>query len=94
MRVLVSAVPAIGHIVPLLDLAQSLQSEGHEVRFATNREVHHLIITAGLQPVEAGISAAEMRDERHRRWPETERQPASMWATRHVGADHGAEYPP
>ena len=46
------------------------------------RELHHLIITAGLQPVEAGMSAAEMRDERQRRWPETERQPASMWATR------------
>jgi UDP:flavonoid glycosyltransferase YjiC (YdhE family) len=82
MRVLVSAVPAVGHIVPLLDLAQSLQSAGHEVQFATNRELHHLIIAAGLQPVEAGMSAADMRDERHRRWPETERQPASKWATR------------
>jgi UDP:flavonoid glycosyltransferase YjiC (YdhE family) len=82
MRVLVSAVPAIGHIVPLLDLAQSLQSAGHEVRFATNRELHRLIIAAGLQPVEAGMSAAEMRDERKRHWPETERQPASKWATR------------
>ena len=82
MRVLVSAVPAIGHIVPLLDLAQALQSAGHEVRFATNKELHRLIIAAGLQPVEAGMSVAEMREERLRRWPETERQPASKWATR------------
>jgi UDP:flavonoid glycosyltransferase YjiC (YdhE family) len=82
MRVLVSAVPAIGHIVPLLDLAQSLQAAGHEVRFATNKELHRLVAAAGLQPVEAGMSAAEMRDERLRRWPETERQPASRWATR------------
>jgi UDP:flavonoid glycosyltransferase YjiC (YdhE family) len=82
MRVLVSAVPATGHIVPLLDLAQALQLAGHEVRFATNRECHRLIIAAGLQPVDAGMSAAEMRDERHRRWPETEQQPASKWATR------------
>jgi UDP:flavonoid glycosyltransferase YjiC (YdhE family) len=82
MRVLVSAVPAIGHIVPLLELAQSLQSADHEVRFATNSELHYLIIAAGLRPAEAGMSAAEMRDERHRRWPETERQPASKWATR------------
>ena len=82
MRVLVSAVPAMGHIAPLLDLAQALQPAGHEVRFATNKELHRLIIAAGLQPVEAGMSAAEMRDERHRRWPETERQPASTWATR------------
>jgi UDP:flavonoid glycosyltransferase YjiC (YdhE family) len=82
MRVLVSAVPAIGHIVPLFDLAQSLQAAGHEVRFATNKELHRLVAAAGLQPVEAGMSAAEMRDERLRRWPETERQPASRWATR------------
>ena len=82
MRVLVSAVPAIGHIVPLLDLAESLQAAGHEVRFATNKELHRLVVAAGLQPVEAGMSAAEMRDERLRRWPETERQPASRWATR------------
>jgi UDP:flavonoid glycosyltransferase YjiC (YdhE family) len=81
MRVLVSAVPAIGHIVPLLELAQSLQSAGHEVRVATNSELHYLIIAAGLRPVEAGMSAAEMRDERLRRWPETKRQPASKWAT-------------
>ena len=82
MRVLVSAVPAIGHIVPLLDLAQSLQAAGHEVRFATNKELHRLVVAAGLHPVEAGMSAAEMRDERLRRWPETEGQPASRWATR------------
>ena len=82
MRVLVSAVPAIGHIVPLLDLAQALQSAGHEVRFATNQQRHRLIIAAGLQPVAAGMSEAEMREERHRRWPETERQPVNEWATR------------
>jgi UDP:flavonoid glycosyltransferase YjiC (YdhE family) len=82
MRVLVSAVPAIGHIVPLLNLAQALQSAGHQVRFATNLEHHRLIIAAGLQCVNAGMSAAKMRDERQRRWPETERQPASAWATR------------
>jgi UDP:flavonoid glycosyltransferase YjiC (YdhE family) len=82
VRILVSAVPAIGHIVPLLDLAQALQSAGHEVRFATNQEQHRLIVAAGLQPVDAGMSAAEMRDERCRRWPETERQPAHEWATR------------
>ena len=82
MRVLFSAVPAIGHVVPLLDLAQAFQSAGHQVRFATNQERHRLIITAGLQPVDAGMSVAEMRGERLRRWPETERLPASEWATR------------
>jgi UDP:flavonoid glycosyltransferase YjiC (YdhE family) len=82
MRVLVSGVPAIGHIVPMLDLAQSLQKVGHDVRFATNSERHGVISVAGLQPLEAGMSLAEMRRERLRRWPETDRQPASVWATR------------
>jgi UDP:flavonoid glycosyltransferase YjiC (YdhE family) len=82
MRVLVSAVPAVGHIVPLLDLAQALQSAGHDVRLATNAECHHLIVAAGLRPLDAGMSSVEMRDERRHRWPETDRQPASEWATR------------
>lgn len=82
MRVLVSAVPAIGHIIPLLDLAQSLQEAGHDLRFATNVERHGLISAAGLRPLEAGMDLAEMREERLRRWPETAGQPASNWATR------------
>jgi UDP:flavonoid glycosyltransferase YjiC (YdhE family) len=82
MRVLVSAAPAVGHVVPLLDLAQSMQSAGHQVRFATNPECHRLIASAGLHPLDAGMSAVEMRDERRRRWPETDHQPVNDWATR------------
>jgi UDP:flavonoid glycosyltransferase YjiC (YdhE family) len=82
VRVLFSAVPALGHVVPLLNLAQALQLAGHEVRFATNLESHRLVATAGLHPLPAGMSTVEMRDERRRRWPETDRQPASEWATR------------
>ena len=59
-----------------------MQLDGHEVRFATNLEGHRLVAAAGLHPLKAGMSAVEMRDERHRRWPETDRQPASVWATR------------
>ena len=82
MRVLVSAVPADGHIVPLLDLARAVQLAGHEVRFATNLERRRLVAAAGLHPLEAGMSSVQMRAERRRRWPETGRQPASEWATR------------
>jgi UDP:flavonoid glycosyltransferase YjiC (YdhE family) len=82
MRVLVSACPAVGHVVPMLDLAVALQVAGHEVRFATNEESHHLVTGAGLQPVSAGMSTTQMREERRRRWPETDAQPATVWATR------------
>jgi UDP:flavonoid glycosyltransferase YjiC (YdhE family) len=82
MRVLVSACPVVGHVVPMLDLAVALQVAGHEVRFATNEESHRLVTGAGLQPVSAGMSTTQMREERRRRWPETDRQPATVWATR------------
>jgi hypothetical protein len=38
VRVLVSGVPGLGHLVPVLDLAGALQLAGHEVRVATNKE--------------------------------------------------------
>lgn len=82
MRVLVSGVPGLGHLVPLLDLAGALQLAGHEVRVATNEEFHGVIAGAGLQPVPAGMSNVEMRAQRSRRWPETDAQPVSVWATR------------
>lgn len=82
VRVLVSAVPALGHVVPLLDLGVALQLAGHEVRFATNEQSHGVIAGAGLEPVSAGMSTAEMVAERRHRWPETDTQPVSVWATR------------
>ena len=82
MRVLVSGVPGLGHLVPLLDLAGALQLAGHEVRVATNKEFHAVIAGAGLQPVSAGMSNGQMREERSHRWPETDAQPVRVWATR------------
>ena len=66
----------------MLDLARAVQDAGHEVLFATGPDRHHLITGAGLQAVTAGMSAPEMVAERRRRWPETDRQPATNWATR------------
>lgn len=79
---LVSGVPGLGHLVPLLDLAGALRLAGHEVRVATNEEFHAVIAGAGLRPVSAGMSNAQMREERSRRWPETDAQPVTVWATR------------
>jgi UDP:flavonoid glycosyltransferase YjiC (YdhE family) len=82
VRVLVSGVPGLGHLVPVLDLAGALQLAGHEVRVATNEEFHAVIAGAGLRPVSAGMSTVEMREQRSRRWPETDAQPVKVWATR------------
>ena len=82
MRMLVSAVPPTGHVVPLLDIACAMQDAGHEVRFATNAQSHQLVAEAGLRPVSAGMSSVEMIAERRRRWPEADGQPPTLWATR------------
>jgi UDP:flavonoid glycosyltransferase YjiC (YdhE family) len=66
----------------MLDLAVALQVAGHEVRFATNEQSHGLVAGAGLRAVSAGMSTTQMREERRRRWPETDGQPATVWATR------------
>lgn len=79
---LVSSVPGLGHLVPMLDLAVALQGAGHEVRVATNQEFHRVIVGAGLDAMSAGMSNVEMRELRSRRWPETDAQPVSLWATR------------
>ena len=41
-----------------------------------------MIARAGLQPVSAGMSNVEMREQRSRRWPEIDAQPVRVWATR------------
>jgi UDP:flavonoid glycosyltransferase YjiC (YdhE family) len=77
-----TSVPHVGHLVPMFGLGRALQDSGHEVRVATHSDRHGLIADAGLVPVAAGISAAEMSEERARRWPETVNQPVSFWAVR------------
>jgi hypothetical protein len=40
-----------------------------------------VIAGSGLRPVSAGMSNVQMREERSRRWPETDAQPVTVWAT-------------
>jgi UDP:flavonoid glycosyltransferase YjiC (YdhE family) len=77
-----TSVPHVGHLVPMFGLGRALQDSGHDVRVATHSQRHGLVADAGLVPVAAGISAAEMSQERARRWPETVDQPVSTWAVR------------
>ncbi|HET7416900.1 MAG TPA: nucleotide disphospho-sugar-binding domain-containing protein [Solirubrobacterales bacterium] len=89
MRVLVTAAPEAGHVVPLLGVSCALRDAGHEVRVATHPSVHGLIAGAGLAPVAAGLSGREVDAERLRRWPESDGQPATQWGVRmwvHVAA--------
>jgi UDP:flavonoid glycosyltransferase YjiC (YdhE family) len=82
VKVLMTSAPAVGHVVPLLGIGQALREAGHAVRVATHPDVHPLITAAGLDSAAAGLSGPAMRQERVRRWPETQGQPATVWALR------------
>ena len=92
IRVLVSAVPAIGHIIPLLDLAQSLQEAGHDLRFATNVERHGLISAAGLRPLEAGMDLAEMEGGAPSKMAGNRGSAGEQLGDADVGTDYGTEH--
>ena len=59
MRVLCSAVALEGHVGPLLPIAIALTRAGHDVLFATGRDLHARIYQAGLTPIEAGPSGED-----------------------------------
>ena len=70
MRILVTSSPPIGHIHPLVPLATSLRRAGHELRWATGPDAYAIVAGAGIEPVVAGLTATERRQEYFRRYPE------------------------
>lgn len=82
MRVLLTAAPEVGHIVPLLGVGRALRQAGHDVVLATHPSRHHLGTGVGLTSVAAGMSSEERDAERRRRWPDSDRQPPATWGVR------------
>lgn len=70
MRVLVTSSPPIGHVHPLAPLATALQHAGHDLRWATGPDAREIVAAAGIEPVVAGLTATERREEYFRRFPE------------------------
>src|SRR4051812_31249954 len=70
MRVLVTSSPPIGHVHPLAPLATALQRAGHDLRWATGPDACAIVAAAGIEPVPAGLTATERREEYFRRYPE------------------------
>ena len=68
MRLLFLAIPAEGHIRPLLPLAEAALASGHDVMFATGPDAIGAIKTPGITKVPAGLSMAEARSERTKRF--------------------------
>ena len=63
MRVLFTCNPGLGHVHPMMPLAQALAARGHDVRWAVATEACGRIEAAGFGAFPAGIAGAERRAE-------------------------------
>ncbi len=54
MRMLVTASPGVGHLLPVLPIASAAAARGHDVRVATGSDLEPLVIRAGLRHVPIG----------------------------------------
>ena len=66
MRVLFSSVWAVGHVFPMVPLARDLVDAGHEVSWAAPATACHLVESAGLRAVAAGLDESGVADLRSR----------------------------
>lgn len=71
MKVLFVSLPGVGHVRPLTPLARAARAAGHDVLFATGRDFHPHVTSAGLACAVAGPTRAEAKAERLRRHPES-----------------------
>jgi UDP:flavonoid glycosyltransferase YjiC (YdhE family) len=85
MRVLLATPPLLGHVLPMVPLAQAIQNRGHDVLWATGPDSQGAVRNAGLHGVVAGLTAGEAMQEFWRRHPEAralppEQVPAAMFS--------------
>ena len=62
MRLLLTSVPGLGHLHPVLPLALAGARAGHDVRVATGADRVDWVRRCGLSSVPAGLTIAEMRE--------------------------------
>lgn len=67
MRVLVTSVPGLGHLHPVLPLALAARKAGHDVRVATGPDLVGWVERCGVSAYAAGLPFAGLRAEVERR---------------------------
>lgn len=82
MRVLFSAVPVAGHVLPLLAMASAAQTEGHEVAILTSERLRELVASVPLLGAGPSIEdqVAETVRRTGRRWAGPGPEAAEMFA--------------
>lgn len=71
MKVLFVSLPGVGHVRPMTPLARATRAAGHDVLFATGRDFHPQVTSAGFACAVAGPTRADAKAERLRRHPES-----------------------
>lgn len=81
MRILFSALPAFGHLMPMAPLALALTRRGHEVRVASGEDVRALVEGWGLgfEPAGLGIDAGREAMARSGRRGESAETTQRFW---------------
>ena len=59
MRVLITALPAFGHLYPVMPIAEALRARGHRVVLATGARAAHRLQRQGWEVRELGVSTEE-----------------------------------
>ena len=62
MRLLLTSVPGLGHLHPVLPLGLAAARAGHDVRVATGADRVEWVRRCGLSPVLAGLTITAMRE--------------------------------
>jgi UDP:flavonoid glycosyltransferase YjiC (YdhE family) len=75
LRILFSSSGLLGHVHPLVPLARSFQSRGHELRWAIGPDGSAGVEQAGFEAVAAGLSRPERLAELVRRYPKFDQLP-------------------
>jgi UDP:flavonoid glycosyltransferase YjiC (YdhE family) len=65
-----TSTPGVGHVLPLVPVAQALQAAGHDVTWATGPDAQQRLRSAGLDAVSAGTDQATRMRRFVRGWPE------------------------
>lgn len=70
MRVIFTSTPGIGHVQPMIPLALAIQTQGHDVLFATAPDSCDMIGSAGIATIATGLTSSERMGIYRQRFPE------------------------
>ena len=94
MRILFTSISGLGHVHPMVPLAQALAERGHEVKWAVAPAACPRLEAAGFGTFPAGMSQAEGMVEYRRRYPESVSLPPERRPDHMFPAFFGEIFPP